>query len=67
MSIVVHDDTHMLYMFHVLHSFLPLPRLDTEVNKWEDSRNDIVLLAKEMCVMMMDMSEFTRCLRYTFF
>lgn len=29
------------------------------MNKWETS-SDIVLLAKEMCMMMMDMSDFTR-------
>ncbi|XP_011409567.2 PREDICTED: catenin alpha-2-like [Amphimedon queenslandica] len=35
-------------------------KLESEVNKWDDSSNDIVLLAKEMCWMMMDMSDFTR-------
>ena len=35
-------------------------RLETEVNKWA-SQNDIVILAKDMCMMMMDMSDFTRC------
>lgn len=39
-----------------------LIRLESEVNKWDDSSNDIVLLAKEMCWMMMDMSDFTRSL-----
>ena len=37
-------------------------RLESEVNQWDDSSNDIVLLAKEMCWMMMDMSDFTRLL-----
>ena len=37
-----------------------VPRLETEVNKWDDSSNDIVLLAKEICWMVMDMSDFTR-------
>ena len=35
-------------------------RFEKEVNKWDDNRNDIVVLAKEMCMMMMDMSDFTR-------
>ena len=34
-------------------------RVESEATKW-DSENDIVLLAKEMCMMMMDMSDFTR-------
>lgn len=37
-----------------------LSRLETEVSKWDDSSNDIVLLAKEICWMVMDMSDFTR-------
>lgn len=35
-------------------------RLVLEVNKWDDSGNDIILLSKEMCWMMMDMSDFTK-------
>lgn len=32
---------------------------ESEAKKW-DAESDIVLLAKEMCMMMMDMSDFTR-------
>ena len=39
---------------------LLVPRLETEVNKWDDSRNDVIVIAKEMCMMMMDMTDFTR-------
>ena len=35
-------------------------RFEREVNKWDVSNNDNVVLAKEMCTMMMDMSDFTR-------
>ena len=35
-------------------------RFEREVSKWDESSNDIVVLAKEMCMMMMDMSDFTR-------
>ena len=38
----------------------PCIRFESEVSKWDESGNDIVLLAKEMCTMMMDMSDFTR-------
>lgn len=38
-------------------------RFEREVSKWDESGNDIVVLAKEMCVMMMDMSDFTRYIR----
>ncbi|XP_065919372.1 catenin alpha-like [Dysidea avara] len=36
--------------------------LENEMNKWEDSsyQNDAIVIAKEMCLMMMDMSDFTR-------
>ncbi|KAL7673358.1 hypothetical protein ACOME3_008217 [Neoechinorhynchus agilis] len=33
---------------------------DKEVLKWDERGNDIVLLAKKMCLIMMDMSDFTR-------
>ncbi|XP_023336052.1 catenin alpha-2, partial [Eurytemora carolleeae] len=33
---------------------------DKEVEKWEDSENDIVLLAKQMCRIMMDMTDFIK-------
>ena len=35
-------------------------RFEREVSKWDESGNDIVALAKEMCNMMVDMSDFTR-------
>lgn len=35
-------------------------RLITEVNKWDDQGNDIIMLAKKMCMIMMEMSDFTR-------
>ena len=35
-------------------------RLVTEVSKWDDQGNDIIVLAKKMCMIMMDMSDFTR-------
>ncbi len=35
-------------------------RLVTEVSKWDDQSNDIIVLAKKMCMIMMDMSDFTR-------
>ncbi|KAG7306537.1 hypothetical protein JYU34_007899 [Plutella xylostella] len=33
---------------------------DNEVAKWDDAGNDIITLAKHMCVIMMDMTDFTR-------
>ena len=35
-------------------------KLDREVAKWDDSGNDIIVLAKEMCMIMMEMTDFTR-------
>ena len=35
-------------------------KLETAVNKWDETENDVIFLAKEMCVMMMDMSDFTK-------
>lgn len=35
-------------------------RLDREVGKWDDRGNDIVMLAKKMCMIMMEMTDFTR-------
>jgi catenin alpha len=31
-----------------------------EVLKWDDNGNDIIVLAKRMCVIMMNMTDFTR-------
>ncbi|CAH8536725.1 unnamed protein product [Dicrocoelium dendriticum] len=35
-------------------------RFMREVIKWDDSANEIVVLAKKMCVIMMEMTDFTR-------
>lgn len=35
-------------------------RLISEVNKWDEQGNEIIVLAKKMCMIMMDMSDFTR-------
>lgn len=31
-----------------------------EVVKWDDSTNEIIVLAKKMCIIMMEMTDFTR-------
>ncbi|GBP11379.1 Catenin alpha [Eumeta japonica] len=33
---------------------------DNEVAKWDDAGNDIIMLAKHMCMIMMEMTDFTR-------
>ncbi|CAF0941980.1 unnamed protein product [Brachionus calyciflorus] len=35
-------------------------KFDREVLKWDDNSNDIIVLSKQMCVLMMDMTNFTR-------
>uniref|UniRef100_A0A8C8RMJ4 Catenin alpha 3 n=1 Tax=Pelusios castaneus TaxID=367368 RepID=A0A8C8RMJ4_9SAUR len=35
-------------------------KLDAEIEIWDDTSNDIIVLAKRMCVIMMDMTDFTR-------
>ena len=35
-------------------------KLDMEVAKWDDSGNDIIVKAKQMCMIMMEMTDFTR-------
>lgn len=35
-------------------------KLDYEISKWDDSGNDIIVLAKQMCMIMMEMTDFTR-------
>ncbi|XP_060534035.1 catenin alpha [Cylas formicarius] len=35
-------------------------KFDREVAKWDDAGNDIVVLAKHMCMIMMEMTDFTR-------
>ena len=31
-----------------------------QVSKWDDKGNDIIVLAKHMCMIMMEMTDFTR-------
>lgn len=38
-------------------------KLDAEVAKWDDNGNDIIVLAKQMCMIMMEMTDFTRYVR----
>lgn len=35
-------------------------RFMREIVKWDDSANDIIVLAKKMCVIMMEMTDFIR-------
>lgn len=35
-------------------------RFDQEVGKWDDNGNEIIAMAKKMCKIMMDMTDFTR-------
>lgn len=35
-------------------------KFDQEVAKWDDNGNDIIAMAKKMCKIMMDMTDFTR-------
>ncbi|XP_071605198.1 catenin alpha-3 isoform X1 [Heliangelus exortis] len=35
-------------------------KLDAEIEIWDDTSNDIIVLAKKMCVIMMEMTDFTR-------
>lgn len=35
-------------------------KLMREMTKWDDSANDIIVLAKKMCMIMMQMTDFTR-------
>ena len=35
-------------------------KLDMEMAKWDDSGNDIIIIAKKMCMIMMEMTDFTR-------
>nr|XP_033796354.1 catenin alpha-3 isoform X4 [Geotrypetes seraphini] len=35
-------------------------RLDAEIEIWDEASNDIIVLAKKMCMIMMEMTEFTR-------
>ena len=42
-------------------------RLISEVSKWDEAGNEIIVLAKRMCMIMMDMSDFTRYAIRSFF
>lgn len=35
-------------------------KLDREVVKWDDSGNDIIVMVKQMCMIMMEMIDFIR-------
>ncbi|RXG58446.1 Catenin alpha [Armadillidium vulgare] len=35
-------------------------KFDQEVSKWDDTGNDIIVIAKHMCMIMMEMTDFTR-------
>lgn len=35
-------------------------KFDMEVAKWDDRGNDIIVIAKHMCMIMMEMTDFTR-------
>ena len=35
-------------------------KFDIEVSKWDDNGNDVIVLAKHMCLIMMEMTDFTR-------
>lgn len=35
-------------------------KFDREVAKWDDTGNDVIVLAKQMCMIMMEMTDFTR-------
>ena len=37
-------------------------KLDAEIEIWDDTSNDIIVLAKKMCMIMMEMTDFTRYL-----
>merc|ERR1719323_2935916 len=35
-------------------------KFDREASKWDDQGNDVIVLAKHMCMIMMEMTDFTR-------
>ena len=35
-------------------------KFDREVSNWDDRGNDVIVLAKHMCMIMMEMTDFTR-------
>ena len=41
-------------VFHMFYVF------DIKVSKWDDNGNDVIVLAKHMCMIMMEMTDFTR-------
>ena len=40
-------------VFHIFHFYI-------KVSKWDDNGNDVIVLAKHMCMIMMEMTDFTR-------
>ena len=38
----------------------PINHNSREVSKWDDQGNDVIVLAKHMCMIMMEMTDFTR-------
>ena len=43
-----------------LYSWVLFHILDFKVSKWDDNGNDVIVLAKHMCMIMMEMTDFTR-------
>ena len=48
------------FPFSNLFTLFPLFTHFTQVAKWEDSNNDIIVLAKHMCSIMTDMTDFIK-------
>ena len=42
-----------IIVVHIFH-------FDMKVSKWDDNGNDVIVLAKHMCMIMMEMTDFTR-------
>ena len=42
-----------IIVVHIFH-------FDIKVSKWDDNGNDVIVLAKHMCMIMMEMTDFTR-------
>ncbi|OAF69353.1 Alpha N-catenin [Intoshia linei] len=54
------DDERQRYQVEAKDFNIEKRKFENEVNKWDDSANDLIRLAKIMCVIFMDMSDFTR-------
>lgn len=52
----IHTYLHIINMYMYMYTC----SFEEEVNQWDDTSNDIIVLAKEMCWMVMDMSDFLR-------